>query len=153
MQIVERDADGRTVGQTVGCIVEGLHGVKRDAGGSRWRCTDESCNPIGDYAHQTAIGVQREWWQKAEQPSIGGLLPVVLAMLLTGGWIGARFHARRKNRTTAAPVHTQHRPPHAAGGMRRLARDFYAFAFGISAPVRERKYFPARDIDIMNLAS
>lgn len=31
--------------------------------------------------------------------SIGGLLPVALAMLLTEGWIGARFHARR----SAAP--------------------------------------------------
>jgi len=30
MQIVERDVDGRTVGQTVGCIVEGLHRVKRE---------------------------------------------------------------------------------------------------------------------------
>jgi len=58
MQIVKRDADGRTVGQIVGRIVEGLHRVKRDASGSRWRCTDESCNSIGDYAHQTAIGVQ-----------------------------------------------------------------------------------------------
>lgn len=57
--------------------------------------------------------------------SIGGLLPVVLAMFLMEGWIGARFHARR----SAAPCTSHMR--HAA---RRRARDFYAFAFRISTP-------------------
>ncbi|KYM77694.1 hypothetical protein ALC53_11704 [Atta colombica] len=48
--------------------------------------------------------------------SIGGLLPVVLAMPLTGGWIGARFHARR----TAPPWHPC---THSTGHMRLAVCD------------------------------
>jgi len=70
--------------------------------------------------------------------SIGGLLPVVLAMLLTEGWIGARSHAHR-----SAASRTGHMR-HAA---RQRERDFYAFAFGISFS----RYFPTREIDIVNL--
>lgn len=72
--------------------------------------------------------------------SIGGLLPVVLAMLLTEGWIGARFYAHR----SAAP-RTGHMR-HAAYGATTRAR-FLCFC------VRHfsSRYFPAREIDIVNL--
>lgn len=40
---------------------------------------------------------------KGGATSIGGLLPVALGVLLTEGWIGAWFHARRRARTSFMP--------------------------------------------------
>lgn len=100
MWIVERDADGRMDGWT-------------DGRAHRWRVarSEKGCRRIPMALHRPGLQPHRRLYApdvyrgatrvvaRGGATSIGGLLPVALVVLLTEGWIGARFHARRSTWT------------------------------------------------------